>query len=106
MPHPAPRIYSLAGAQKPICLNPLRDNFNVRVGVWVPSGSVAEFGVEYTLDDPDDPDQEARWYPDPTIPPGSSQSADTTYSSPIFAVRLNITSLVGTVEFKTLQAVY
>lgn len=103
MPHPAPRIYSSIGPQKPVIVDPLVANFNLTVGVWVSDGSTAEFGVEFTLDDPNDPDQEARWYLDPAIPPGSTDNLVTRYMTPIYAVRLNITTLVGSVEFKTLQ---
>jgi len=101
MANPVYRTYTATGAQTPVALNYYQTPGNVSVGVWLVNSATATFGVEFTLDDPQSAN--ARWYDDPVLGPTSSASGVTSYLYPVRAVRLNISAISGTVEFKVLQ---
>ena len=91
------------GAQQPISCDYLQAPFSARVAVYIPAGSSATYGVEWTADNVNNTNLTARWFSDSTLPAGQTASATTVYTSPIAFVRLNITALTGVAEMKTLQ---
>lgn len=101
MANPVYRTYTTTGEKDPIALNYYQTPFNATAGVWLVSSATATFGVEFTLDDPQS--ASARWYDDPTLGPTSNADGVTSYLFPVTAVRLNISAISGSVEFKVLQ---
>lgn len=91
------------GPQTPISVDWMQAPFSARVAVYIPAGSSATYGVEWTADNVNDTNLTARWFSDSTLPAGQTASATTVYTSPIAFVRLNITALTGVAEMKTLQ---
>lgn len=76
--------------------------FNVSVGVVLVSGT-ATFGVQYTLDDVNNAAVTPRWIADATLPAGTSSTGFSAYQSPVQAIRMNIQSIGGVLEFKVVQ---
>ena len=72
--------------------------------MWIASGT-ATYGVEFCLDNVNDPTITARWFPDATLPAGTTASGTTTYNAPIQFVRVNIAALSGVLEMKVLQGI-
>jgi hypothetical protein len=91
------------GAQSPIAVDFYQGAFSARVGVYIPAGSTASYGIEFCLDNVNDASVNPRWFPDAVLPTGSTASGTTAYSSPIQFVRVNIASLSGSLEMKLLQ---
>ena len=92
------------GGQTPIAVDFYQGAFSARVGVYIASGT-ATYGVEYSMDNANDPTITARWFPDATLPAGTTASGTTTYNAPIQFVRANIAALSGSLEMKVLQGI-
>lgn len=95
----------VTGAQAPIIVDQAVAPFTLSVGCYIVSGGVT-YGLQFTLDDPnlEDPNDTAvRWFNDANIPAGSTTSLVSNYSSPIRAVRVDITASSGNLELKLLQ---
>ena len=93
------------GPQVPVSADLYQGAFSARVGVYIPSGSTATYGIEFCLDDINNASITARWFPDATLPAGQTASGVTTYNAPIQFVRVNISALSGTLEMKVLQGI-
>ena len=91
------------GAQQPISVDWMQAPFAARVAVYIPAGSSATYGVEWTADDADNTNITARWFSDSTLPAGQTASGTTSYTSPVQFVRVNIAALSGTLETKLVQ---
>ena len=93
--------HTSTGVKGPVLMDWVPGGF-ATVGVWT-DGAI--YGVEYTLDDVNDPSATVRWFSDPAMPAGTSVSKTTTYDFPVRSVRINITVLSGSIlEFKVLQS--
>jgi len=73
------------------------------VAVIVVSG-VAEFSVEFTLDDVNDATVTPRWLTLEDIPAGTSETIYSAFYWPVQFIRLNIEALTGDLEFKVAQS--
>jgi hypothetical protein len=89
------------GGQLPVSCDWTMSPFDLRVSVFIPAGSTATYGLEWTPDTLDT--SPIRWFPDATLPAGTTMSGTSVYSAPIAFVRINISSLSGTIEMKTIQ---
>lgn len=92
-----------AGAQAPVSVNHLAPA-EASLAIYDVAGD-AEYGVEFTLDDVNNTNITPRWFELADIPAGSSGSKFTSITFPCKFVRLNLTLLTDTVEFKVLQTV-
>jgi hypothetical protein len=88
------------GPQTPVSIDFYQGAFSARVGVFIPGGSTATYGVEFCMDNVNDSTITPRWFPDATLPAGQTTSGTSSYTSPIQFVRVNIASLSGTLEMK------
>lgn len=95
------------GPQPPVGLDPLTNPFSVTVGVWfdVAAGGCT-YGLEYTLDDITNVDASTvTWWPDPSLPPGTTTPGVSVYNNPVQAIRLNMDNLISPgVKLYVLQA--
>ena len=91
----------------PVVLDPAIVPFQVSVAVVLGSGASATFEVDYTLDPlnpgPSDP-QSPTWFTTAGIPAGSTGNSQAQITTPVTALRLNVSALSGGVlYFKVLQ---
>ena len=96
---PIYKSYTTVGDQTPIGVSYLQAYPAISVAVYIANGG-ATYGIQYTLDPIDG---NPRWFNDPTLPPGTTQSGVTAITWPIRGVRFTSTFLSGTVEFKLIQ---
>lgn len=94
---------TVVGGQVPLALAGVSPS-EVSVGVFDDAGN-SEFGVEFTLDDANDPNVTSRWFELSGMPAGSTGTQHASFTFPVRFVRLNLTFLTGAVEFKVLQTV-
>ncbi|WP_213775107.1 hypothetical protein [Bradyrhizobium sp. dw_78] len=104
MAAPIYETYTTTGAQDPIPLNYYQTPFNASVFVYI-NGGTATYGVQYTADPTNSASITPRWFDDANMPAGTAASATSNYMFPVRAVRVNITAITGSVEFKILQGV-
>ena len=91
------------GPQSPVSTDNYQGAFSCRVGVYIPAGSSATYGVEFSMDNVNDSTITPRWFPDDMLPAGQTASGTSTYFAPIQFVRANISALSGALEMKVLQ---
>ena len=91
------------GPGKPVLADWQLPNFALTAAVYGSGGSV--YSVEYTLDDVNNAvNQPVRWFTEPLAPVGTTSTGLVLrYLAPIYFIRINVTVLVGTLEFKVLQ---
>lgn len=102
MGNPVYQSYTTTGAKTPVALDWTISPFNASVFAYLVSGS-ATFAVQFTADPIDDATITPRWFDDANIPTGTTASASSNYMFPVRAVRINIASISGVLEFKILQ---
>ena len=95
------------GKSNPIILDTYRNPFSVGVNV-VKTGDIV-YSVEYTYDDvfasSYDPDAaSSQWIAMSAFPNPTTTAKDGTISSPVMAVRLNVTSITGSATMTVIQA--
>ncbi len=84
-------------------LDHLQSPFNASYAV-VLVGATATFGVQFTLDDPNNANVTPVWFNDATNGTGVTASAVGNYTFPVRALRLNVAALSGgTIRFVVLQ---
>mgnify|MGYP003462309419 CR=1 FL=1 len=104
---PISRFYDLVttivGPQTPVCLDfiPQTDTF---IGVVIVDGT-ADFGIEFTLDDVNDPDVTPRWFELNEIPKGTVSTTYAHISFPLRFARVHIETFTGHLELKVAQAI-
>lgn len=99
------QTYTTTGAKPWVIVDQAVGPFTMNVAAYIASGT-ATYGIEYTLDDPnlEDPnDVTVRVWPDANAPTGTTTSKISPYSAPVRAVRVNIASISGSLEFKVVQ---
>lgn len=101
MPNPYIVTFADTGAKTPCVVDRSQSPFNLSVGVVVEA--TGEYGVEFTLDDLDNPEITPEWFPDANLPPGQTGSGVTNYMFPVQAIRINITANTGAIRFIVLQ---
>lgn len=98
---------TITGAGLAIGLDFLVHPFNATVGVDLSQATGVTYAVQYTLSDLNDPAViavGALWRADPTLGTNQTTSGVTYYTSPVFAVRINISAIsTGTVYVEVLQ---
>lgn len=91
------------GPQTPVNLDYLALT-QTTVAVAIITGTAA-FGVEYTLDDLNDPAVTApQWFASKGIPPGTAATIYDAIIQPWLFARINITAMTGTLQFQIAQA--
>lgn len=102
MPNPYSVTFTTTGAKTPCLVDFSQSPFNASVGVVVLG--TATYGIEYTLDDVNNPAITPVWFPDANLPPGQTANGVTNYMFPVQAIRINITAVTGAgVRFIVLQ---
>jgi len=103
MGNPVLQIVSGTGTAAPVALDWLRCPFAATVSVTVPGGVTAAFTLEQTLDNVmTTPAASVRWYTETGSPTTASGVVHLT--TPVCAVRLNVTSLTGgNLELRAVQ---
>jgi hypothetical protein len=99
---PVYQSYTTTGAQTPVALDYFQTPFNASVFAYIVTGAVT-YAVQYTADPIDDTSVTPRWFDDANLPTGTTASGSSNYMFPVRAVRINIASNTGTIEFKVLQ---
>ena len=99
MANPIYITYTTTGTKTGVPLDYLPAPFNATFQTVV--GTAANYKMQYTLGDPNDGN--ASWVDDAVIASGTTASALTTYTTPIRAVRLIISSITGNLFFNILQ---
>lgn len=102
MGNPVYQSYTTTGAKTPVLLDWTLTPFNASVFAYLVSGS-ATYAVQFTADPIDDASVTPRWYDDANLPTGTTASGSSNYMFPVRAVRINIASISGVLEFKVLQ---
>lgn len=103
MPLPSYQRFTTTGAKTPYILDYAQSPFNVSVQVVLEGASTATYGVQYTLDDPDETRWTPVWTDDANLPTGQTANGVSNYLFPVRAVRINIAAISGTVRFTTIQ---
>jgi hypothetical protein len=103
MANPVYQSYTTTGAKTPVALDYYQTPFSASMFVALVDDATAAFSVEFTADDFTDPNVTPRWFPDANAPADTAASVTTPYTFPIRGIRINITAITGTVEFKVLQ---
>jgi len=102
MPNPYSVTFTTTGAKTPCITDRSQSPFNMSVAAIVLG--TATYGIEYTLDDVNDPTVTPVWFPDANLPTGQTASGVTNFMFPIQAVRINIAAISGAgVRFVVLQ---
>lgn len=86
------------GNQPSLNLDPSIAPMNASIAVLVGAGATADFGLQYTFDNFDDPlktDAEATWFDSTDIPAGTTTNKSSAITAPITRYRLVITALTG-----------
>jgi hypothetical protein len=97
------QVISATGAGTPIGLDWMQSPFNVSIQVVVLAGTTANFGVQYTMDDPNGGGT-VTWTYDANIVSGTTTTAVGNYNFPVQAVRINVASISGgNIIFNVLQ---
>lgn len=73
------------------------------IGVFIVDGA-ATFGIEWTLDDVNDPAVTPRWFPSEEIPAGTAATKYAAVHNPWLFGRINFSLITGNVELKVQQA--
>lgn len=104
MSQPIRRAYtpSDTGAQEPVPLDWL-SVVQATIALYIVDGS-AEYSIEATLDDVNDPDVTPRWFILDEFPIGSNASKYATIFNPWLFARVNFATITGNVELKIQQA--
>jgi len=84
-------------------LNHLQNPFQVTAIVDTVSGD-SQYGIEITGDDTGDFPGNMRWFPLPSALPGQTNSGAYSITTPVTAIRLNLTSITGEVRFTVIQS--
>lgn len=100
---PYSRTITATGAQPAFAPDIMQSPFNLSAGVVLLAGATATYGIEFTLDDVNDPS--AVWFPDANLAPGQTANGVTNYMFPVRGIRVNVTALTGTIRFTILQSV-
>jgi hypothetical protein len=97
------------GAATAVILDWTQTPFNASIAVSILTGTCT-YGVQYTLDNPNSAidlgsaNTTVTWLTDVNIPTGTTTSAIAgNYMFPVRAVRLNVASLAGIVQFAVIQ---
>lgn len=95
------------GASSPIPLDHYRDPFSVGIGCVISAGATLTYTVEHTFDDVFSSTfnpATATWFPNASLATKST-SSDGNYSTPVTAVRINVTAYTsGSVTMTVIQA--
>lgn len=104
MSQPIRRAYtpSNTGAQDPVSLGWL-SIMRATFAVYIVDGT-AEYSIEVTLDDVNDPDVTPRWFTLDEFPVGSNATKYAAISNPWLFTRVNFAMITGNVEMKIQQA--
>lgn len=104
MANPIYVSYPTAGVQSAIVLDDAMAPFSVSIATFI-IGSCT-YGLQFTLDDVNNPNSVTgvQWFDDTALPPGTNLSGFSYYTSPIKAIRANITNVNGSLNLKILQA--
>lgn len=101
MPQPYSVTFTTTGAKTPCVTDHQQSPFNASVGVVVLG--TATYGVQYTLDDPENA-AAAVWFDDANLPPGETASGVSNYMFPVRGIRVNISAIGGAgLRFVVLQ---
>jgi hypothetical protein len=73
------------------------------IAVVIVTGT-AEYSVEFTLDDVNDPNVTPRWLSFTDFPTGTTETKYAAFAYPVVFIRINIAALTGILEFKIAQA--
>lgn len=92
-----------AGGQDIVYLNHLQNPFTVSALIDIVSGS-AEYGLEFTLDDPKTDPASYRWFYLSEVPQGQKASKLFEVKAPVTAIRLNLNSNLGEVRLTVIQS--
>lgn len=94
--------YTTTGAKDVINLDHLQLPFQASVLVDIVSGT-ATYSVELTYSDLTGDSSGFRWFSDPALPAGQSQTRNFSIESPVTGCRLNIAAITGTVTITVIQ---
>jgi hypothetical protein len=102
---PVRQTVNQTGTGAPVPLDYIQSPFNVSFRAFLPSGATAVYGVQYTLDDLNDPNiTNVDWIYDTNVGSGTAISATGNYMFPVRAVRINVASLSGgPIDFTVMQ---
>lgn len=103
MSKPVTRSYTSmdSGAQAPVPLDWL-SLAQMTVGVYIVDGT-ADYSVEFTLDDVNDPDITPRWFTSQEFPVNTMATKYAGIANPWTFLRINFASIAGNVELKVQQ---
>jgi|SRR5882724_3385857 len=93
MPNPFVQISTTTGAKTPCLVDNQQSPFNASVGVIVVG--TATYGVEFTMDDVNNPAITPVWLPDANLPAGQTANGVTNYMFPVMGIRINIAAITG-----------
>lgn len=88
------------GPQSPIVLDYL-PTAHTTVALWLAEGASITAAIEVTMDDINDPEAIVRWFPLAEAP---ETTGYTNFWEPWRFIRINISVLVGSAEFKIAQS--
>lgn len=91
------------GQKVPFIPNILQGPFNVSAAVVLVGSSTGTYGVEFTLDDVNDPTITPVWFNDANLPTGQTANGVTNYAFPVRAIRINIAAVSGSIRFTVIQ---
>lgn len=103
MPLPSSQRYTTTGAKLAYIMDYSQSPFNATVGVVLEGAATATYGVQYTLDNPNDPAVTPVWFDDVNLPAGQSANGVSNYMFPVYAVRINIAAISGALRFIVIQ---
>jgi|WetSurMetagenome_2_1015567.scaffolds.fasta_scaffold38855_3 hypothetical protein len=96
---------TVLGGQDVVNLDYIKLPFQVSVVVDIVSG-VANYGIEFTIDDVSGDPATFRWIADTvSLPNGQTASGIFLVNSPVTALRLNLQSFTGEVRFTVIQPI-
>lgn len=99
-------VYNSIGTKVSWNCDPSITPFNVNVVCELSAGGSVSYGIQYSysaLNNPLNTDAAATWYDSNDIPAGTTGTAETNFSTPIYRVRVVIASLTGTLLMRMLQ---
>lgn len=91
----------VTGAQPSIGLDNLIAPFQVTVAIILASSGT--FGLEYSLDQPDVSDANAKWFASTEVPAGTTASTIKALTTPVNRIRLNIVANATGITLQKLQ---
>jgi len=95
MPNPFVQTSTTTGAKTPCLVDNQQSPFNLSVGVILNAGATATYGVEFTMDDVNNPAITPVWLPDANLPAGQAANGVTNYMFPVMGIRVNIAAVTG-----------